>query len=115
MSTCFWATKKTVLSTVRRDLEKGLREEQICWVFSLVYVFSVNGWGARRMQYPSFYLLLRRTQAREPETAKNKTRRLAGTSRRKEDVACTTTYNKPGRADKQRLVHNSADTLYALA
>jgi hypothetical protein len=52
MSTCFLAIKKTVLSTVRRDLEKGLREEQICWVFSLVYVFSVNGWGARRMQCP---------------------------------------------------------------
>ena len=26
-----------------------------------------------------------------------------------------TTYNMPGRADKQRLVHDSADTLYALA
>lgn len=26
-----------------------------------------------------------------------------------------TTYNVPGRADKQRLVHDSVDTLYALA
>lgn len=26
-----------------------------------------------------------------------------------------TTYNVPGRADKQRLVHDSADPLYALA
>ena len=26
-----------------------------------------------------------------------------------------TTYNQPGRAEKQRLVHYSADTLYALA
>lgn len=26
-----------------------------------------------------------------------------------------TTYNQLGRAEKQRLVHNNADTLYALA